>query len=225
MAMRIVGAASFGIGIWAVQRDSHPYTVAYTGAPQAPFLTVLADVSVMVNGQPAAVQYASATQINFLVPYGTTSGPATVIVSAGLQDSPPFTAQVQASAPAIFVYDGNQAIAQDVPSLALNGSSSPAPVGSVVTVYVVGLGAISPTVGDGAASPTTPPATPTQTVTATIGGKNATVLFAGLTPGLVGLGQVNLVIPQAVAPGRQPLVIAVGNQASSPAMLSLGATQ
>jgi len=194
-------------------------------AQQVPFLPVLADVSVTVNGQPAPVQYASAIQINFLVPYGTAPGPAPIVVSAGLQDSVPFTAQVQASAPAIFVYNGNQAIAQDLPSLALNGSSSPAPAGSAVTVYVVGLGAISPTVGDGAASPTTPPATPTQTVTATIAGQNANVLFAGLAPQEVGLGQVNLIVPQGLAPGDYPLVITVGNQASNPAMLSVGVVQ
>ncbi|HUA18816.1 MAG TPA: glycosyl hydrolase 53 family protein [Bryobacteraceae bacterium] len=194
-------------------------------AQQVPFLPVLADVSVTVNGQPAPVQYASATQINFLVPYGTISGPATIIVSAGLQDSAPFTAAVQTAAPAIFMYNGNQAIAQDVPSLVLNGPSFPAAPGSAITVYVVGLGAMSTALGDGTASPTTPPATSAQTVTAAIGGQNASVLFAGLTPGLVGLGQVNLVIPQGLGPGNQPLVITVGNQASSPAMLSVGATQ
>ncbi len=194
-------------------------------AQQVPFLPVLADVSVTVNGQPAPVQYASATQVNFLVPNGTAPGPAQMVVSAGLQDSMPFTAQVQASAPAIFVYNGNQAIAQDLPSLALNGPSSPAPAGSAVTVYVVGLGATFPAVGDGAASPTTPPATPRQTVMATIGGQNATVLFAGLAPQEVELGQVNLIVPQGLAPGDYPLVITVGNEASGPAMLSVGAVQ
>jgi uncharacterized protein (TIGR03437 family) len=209
------------------------YTIIYgtnlvgfnLSAQQIPFLPDLADVSITVNGQAAPVQYASPSQINFLVPYGTTSGPATIIVSAGLQDSASFPVAVQTSAPAIFMYNGNQAIAQDVPSLALNGPSSPAPPGSAVTVYVVGLGATSPALEDGAASPATPPATTSQTVAATIGGQNATVLFAGLTPDLVGLGQVNLLIPQGLAPGSQPLVITVGNQASSPAMLSVGGTR
>jgi uncharacterized protein (TIGR03437 family) len=39
-----------------------------------------------------------------------------------------------------------------------------------------------------------------QPITATIGGQPATVSFAGLTPGFVGLVQVNLVVP-ALAPG------------------------
>ncbi|HEX4133246.1 MAG TPA: glycosyl hydrolase 53 family protein [Bryobacteraceae bacterium] len=194
-------------------------------AQQVPYLASLADVAVTVNGQQAPVQYVSATQINFLVPYGTSTGPATVVISAGLQDSLPFTVQVQTSAPAIFMYNGNQAIAQDVPSLALNGPSAPAAPGSAVTVYIVGLGATSPTLADGVATPTSPYTTPTQTVTATIAGQNANVLFAGLTPQLVGLGQVNLSVPQGLAQGTYSLVITIGNQTSSPAMLSVGTAQ
>lgn len=194
-------------------------------AQQVPFLPVLADVSVTVNGQPAMVQYVSATQVNFLVPYGTAPGPATIVTSTGLQDSVPFSGEVRTSAPAIFMYNGDQAIAQNAPSLALNGPSSPAAPGSTVTVYIVGLGLTSPDAGDGAVSPTTPPAKPREPVTATVGGQRADVLFAGLTPQAVGLGQVNLVIPQGLAPGRHTLVITVGNQASSPAMLSVGAPQ
>jgi uncharacterized protein (TIGR03437 family) len=63
------------------------------------------------------------------------------------------------------------------------------------------------------ATPASPYTTPTQSVTATIGGQNATALFAGLTPQTVALGQVNLVVPQSLATGTYPLVITVGNQA------------
>lgn len=190
-------------------------------AQQVPFLGVLADVSVSVNGQPAAVQYVSPTQINFLVPYETSPGSATVVVSAGLEDSTPFAIQVLPAAPEIFTYADGQAIAQDLPSDALNGPSAPAVPGSAITVYLVGLGAVSPAVGDGAATPASGFTTPTQTVTATIDGMNATVLFAGLTPQAVALGQVNLIVP-GIAAGTYPLVIKVGNQASSAAMLSVG---
>jgi uncharacterized protein (TIGR03437 family) len=63
---------------------------------QPPYLPVLGSVAVKVNGQNALVQSVSNTQVNFQVPYGITPGAATVIVSAGLQDSAPFTVQVQA---------------------------------------------------------------------------------------------------------------------------------
>ena len=46
-----------------------------------------------------------------------------------------------------------------------------------------------------APSPTSPPAAAKVTPTATIGGVNAPVAFAGLTPGMVGLVQVNAQLP------------------------------
>ena len=45
-------------------------------------------------------------------------------------------------------------------------------------------------------------------MTATIGGVNAPVQFAGLAPGFVGLYQVNVEIPASVTPGSEvPLVL------------------
>ena len=134
----------------------------------------------------------------------------------------PFPIQVLPAAPQIFTYNGDQAVAQNLPSYALNGPSAPVAPGSAITVYLVGFGAVSPALGDGASTPSSGFTTPTQTVTATIGGQNASVTFAGLTPQAVGLGQVNLVVPPGLAPGTYPLVITVGNQASAPAMLSVG---
>ena len=80
----------------------------------------------------------------------------------------------------------------------------------------------SPVIADGNVAPTNPPATPVQTVTATIGGQKATVLFAGMTPQLVGLGQVNLTVPAGLTAGSYPLVISVGSSASKTVTLSVG---
>jgi uncharacterized protein (TIGR03437 family) len=53
-------------------------------------------------------------------------------------------------------------------------------------------------------------------VSATVGGANAEVLFAGLTPGSVGLAQVNLRIPAGTTPaGLVPLVVKAGDQVSN----------
>jgi uncharacterized protein (TIGR03437 family) len=41
----------------------------------------------------------------------------------------------------------------------------------------------------------------------TIGGSTATVIFSGLTPGSVGLYQVNVAVPSDAPTGNQPLVI------------------
>ena len=56
----------------------------------------------------------------------------------------------------------------------------------------------------------------TTPVTATIGGVNASVSFAGLAPGFVGLYQVNAVVPEGVVAGPAvPVVITQDGIASN----------
>src|SRR5205823_2554392 len=64
---------------------------------------------------------------------------------------------------------------------------SPAKAGETILLYLVGMGATSPTVASGFAAPDSPFANATVQPTVAIGGNPATVSFAGLTPGLVGL--------------------------------------
>jgi uncharacterized protein (TIGR03437 family) len=57
---------------------------------------------------------------------------------------------------------------------------------------------------------------------ATIGGVPATVLFAGLTPGFIGLGQVNLLVPDAVPSGDAvPVVLESAGQSSKSVTVSI----
>ena len=52
--------------------------------------------------------------------------------------------------------------------------------------------------------------------TVTIGGINARLLFSGAAPGWVGLWQINVQVPQEVAPGSAvPLVISAGGVSSN----------
>ena len=58
----------------------------------------------------------------------------------------------------------------------------------------------------------------TETATVTVGGQNANIDYIGLTPGSVGLYQVNFFVPQ-IAKGTYPVVITIAGQASnSPTM-------
>jgi uncharacterized protein (TIGR03437 family) len=55
-----------------------------------------------------------------------------------------------------------------------------------------------------------------------IGGKSAQVLFAGLSPGYIGLYQINVVVPTGVTPSDQvPLILSVGGQDSPVVTMSV----
>lgn len=102
----------------------------------------------------------------------------------------------------------------------MNSDTHPAAAGSVVVVYLTGLGAVDHPVPDGAATPNSPLSNATGTPSATIGGMNAPVQFLGLTPDYAGLAQANIQVP-SLATGDYPLVITVGGYVSSSAALSV----
>jgi adhesin/invasin len=103
----------------------------------------------------------------------------------------------------------------------LNDPSNPAKAGSTIVAYLSGSGPVSPAVADGAATPLDPLVSATSQSSATIGSSTAQVAFAGLTPGFVGLVQVNIVVPSDLATGDYPLAITIGNETSNPAPVSV----
>jgi uncharacterized protein (TIGR03437 family) len=108
------------------------------------------------------------------------------------------------------------------PGLIAGASFAPAEPGDTLTVYGVGFGATASLVSPGAVDDTADSTAGTATVT--IGGIPATVLYAGLTPGDAGLYQVNLVVPQGIQSGNQPIVLEVnGGTSPSGAYLAIAA--
>jgi uncharacterized protein (TIGR03437 family) len=97
------------------------------------------------------------------------------------------------------------------------GSANPVAQGHYFTTYANGLGLITsgaqPASGDPA--PSSPLATTAVTPTITIGGQAAQVPFSGLTPGFVGLYQLNVVVPQGISTGLQPMVLTIGGVTAS----------
>ena len=97
----------------------------------------------------------------------------------------------------------------------------PVRANDVVTIYCTGLGTVSPEVGIGAPASTTVLSRTTSPVTVTISGKNATVNFAGLAPGFVGLYQVNAVVPAGVTGDSVRVLLGAGGQTSPPVTIAV----
>jgi uncharacterized protein (TIGR03437 family) len=182
-----------------------------------PVPAILGSASVSVNGVSAPLFYAGPNQINFQVPFEV-SGGGTVTVTAGGVQLGAKSIPLHSTAPGIFLLPQGRAAAFNQDGT-VNSSTNAAASSSAIAVYVTGLGAVNPSVATGAQAPALSLSNVTATVTATVGGQPANVLFAGLAPGYAGLYQVNLVIPQ-LTPGDYQLQITAGGVASNTAIVS-----
>jgi uncharacterized protein (TIGR03437 family) len=182
--------------------------------------TSLDGVSVTIDGKPAFVYYISPTQINVQAPSDSATGPVSVVVTNNGSISAPATAQLQAAAPAFFLYPGtNEAIASRLPDFtpigdpsAVAGTVAAAP-GDLLVLWGTGFGATNPTVSagttvGGAPIVVTPP-------TVTVGGVTAQVISAVLTTGTAGLYQVTIQLPATVPAGAVVVQASAGGLQAS----------
>ncbi len=164
-----------------------------------------------VSGVDAPVLAATPFQLNVQIPLELTPG------SHLLQVKSPFgqgESQITLleNAPAIFRLGARQGaiVNQDG---SINSSSTPARRGQAIVIYATGLGAVVPS---GNLRTTSRP------VTVVLGGTALNPFFAGLTPGFVGLYQVNVTLPATMPPGLDlPLSLRQGGAVSSPVDVSL----
>jgi uncharacterized protein (TIGR03437 family) len=126
---------------------------------------------------------------------------------------------VGAAGPGIFTLNGSgtgDAAVIDAVSYAPVTSSQPIAAGGYLGIYCTGLGAVMPATTTGAV-----PATLTNTVvtpSVLIDGQPiqpASVLWAGLAPGFVGLYQVNAQVPATLTAGTHRLQLVVDGAASN----------
>ena len=190
-----------------------------SNAAALPLPTVLSGAVVQVNGQSIPLIFVSPGQINAQLPYEIQPGTASLVVMDNGVPSPAVSFTVSASGPGIFTYGNKHAVVINATG-AVNAADQPARVGSVVVAYLTGSGVPDTPVVTGDLAPSSPLARVQGTVAATIGGINAPVQFAGLTPGFVGLLQLNIAIPQLVA-GDYPLVVSVNGAQSNSAVVTV----
>ena len=172
--------------------------------------TALDGNAVTIGGQPAYLDYISGGQINAQVPSGVGTGAQPLVVTNANGGKATFTVTVNAVepglyAPSSFVIGGKQyagAVANDgvtfiLPPGAISGiTSQRANPGDRITFYGVGFGPVTPAISAGQVV-TAQNALPTFQMQ--IGGTPATVQYAGLAPGAIGLYQINVFVPTSAA--------------------------
>jgi uncharacterized protein (TIGR03437 family) len=98
----------------------------------------------------------------------------------------------------------------------LASGSNPIKRGDTIVIYLTGLGKTNPEVESGMAAPANPLAQAVVKPVIFLGGRELPVEFAGLTPGEVGVYQINAQIPHDVPTGFSiPLVIEQGGRSTT----------
>jgi uncharacterized protein (TIGR03437 family) len=114
------------------------------------------------------------------------------------------------------VQEGAHIRAQHNADFSLVTSANPAKPGEYVIMYLVGMGPTDPAVPSGAAAPSTEPlARVTVQPTLKVDGQDATIAFAGLTPGSVGLYQVTFQVPLNARSGDLDVVLTQNGRAAN----------
>jgi uncharacterized protein (TIGR03437 family) len=180
-------------------------------------------VQVIFDGIPAPLLYASASQVNAVVPYEIFPDTVTTLqVKYNGVVSTAWGVPVVAAAPAIFTLTSNgqggaAVLNQDN---SVNTPANPAQAGSVLQIFATGEGLTAPAATTGVIVESGNLRSPVLPVTVTIGGENAVVLYSGSAPGLVaGVLQVDAQLPIDLAANSAiPISVAVGHETSQTAV-------
>jgi uncharacterized protein (TIGR03437 family) len=184
--------------------------------------TTIGDTQVLFDGVASPMIFASASQVNAVVPFGAATGTTQVQVQVQYQGQASLSLPMIVAPAAVGIFAVNssglgQAIAMNQDG-SFNSPLNPAAPGSVVTFLATGAGQLSPAGVDGAVVTADNLPRPLLPVQATVGGQPAEVQYAGGAPGIVeGVIQVNLRIPAASQTGGAvPLLLQVGDSTSQP---------
>ena len=159
--------------------------------------------------------YVGPNQVNIQIPYEA-SGAVDLNLGNPYQLTDYFFT-VSPIAPGIFTFlDGTN-------DTNPNRTASP---GQTTFLYITGEGQVTPSLADGTSPAADTPLAqlprPTEAVTVTVGGiASPQITFVGIPSGLVGVTQVNFVVPSNVPSGRQPVVVTVGTVSTPAAYITI----
>ena len=184
-----LGADSFApSGIVTVTGD-HLTSGSFFDAPAVPLPVQLAGTHAEVNGISAPLFSVKPDRVLLQLPAGLAPGqPASLTVSSVNLASPAMPLHIDPAAPAI-----------------LGITATP----GALVIYCTGLGTTEPPLGEGIA--VTAIARTTIQPAVTVAGAPATVYYSGLTPGLVGVYQVNVLLPTNTPAAFEVTLAAAGH--------------
>lgn len=228
-----VSAASFGqalAGEAIVSAFGASLATGTQSATTVPLPTSLAGTTVKVRDSAgtsrlAPLFFVSANQINYQIPPGTVTGTATVTVTTGDGITSIGTVQIDSVAPALFTFtsDGqgipaaivrrfrnNQELFPSVLAAQLDAQNKwvaiPIDLGPDTDLVVLEMYGTGLRLHNNTAS----------SVTVKIGGADGLLIYAGLTPGLVGLDQVDFFIPRSlIGRGDVDIVLTVDGKTAN----------
>ncbi len=185
----------------------------------------LAQVHVFIDGIAAPLFFVSPTQINFQAPFESPADrPVDVLVVRNLVSSEIAARSFESTGLAVFTDpDSGLPIVIRSSDGSLLTAENPAAPGDVLTAFATGLGFLEPqprsgvpSAGGDALSKTT------AELTAALGETEVHVLFAGMTPGFVGLAQLNLQLAETLPAGPSaPLTFTIAGVPTAPVNLPL----
>jgi uncharacterized protein (TIGR03437 family) len=180
---------------------------------------MLAGVRVFVAGIAAPLYYVSPKQINFVIPSSIYPGEMDLFLSREGTGGPHVSITVRDVGPGLYQWEPGM-IASTHADGSVITSGHPARAGEVVVLYGTGLGRTDPDVVSGQISMAAAQIVSLSGLRLLVAGtavQAASLYYAGVTPGIPGLYQINVKLPAQMPPDPE-IRVSIGGQTSPAAM-------
>jgi uncharacterized protein (TIGR03437 family) len=199
---------------------SQVYGTNLATSPDAPTAVPLPinfkGVQVLVGGLNAPLYYISPTQLTIQIPSElTATNQYQALISVNGAFTLPQPVDLVPVAPGVVAFADGSLVAQHSSDFTLVDANRPAKPGEVLIIYLVGLGGTSVNVQSGTPAPLSQLVVANTPAVVTIDGQTAQTPFVGLTPGGIGLYQINLIVPSNARAGKLPVTITQGGIAAN----------
>jgi uncharacterized protein (TIGR03437 family) len=170
---------------------------------------------ILVAGIQAPIYSVSPGQVNIQIPLELAPNQKYPVL-AFLNGVPaiPDSITVAVATPGMYSLSDGTTLAQHQDATLVD-STHPAKPGEALVLYLIGMGLTNQSLVSGQGSPSNPLAAVSLTPTVTLDGETVVPFFTGLTPGFVGLFQMNIIVPADARSGALTLTVTQGNLAAN----------